>query len=229
MSKNSSIIVGVIPARGGSKGLPKKNIKSMNGKPLIYYTIESAIASKVIDKLIVSTDSDEIANLCSEFLEVIVYKRPDELATDTASTEDALIHACEELARLENISADYVLTLEPTSPFRTVETIQDTVQLLLTPGIDSVVAVTEVSSVLGRIDKQKFSHIFPNQPRRRQEREPLYQESSTIYGTAIQTLLDKKLVIGDYPAPIIVQKKEALDINDEFDFKVVESVMKYKV
>jgi CMP-N,N'-diacetyllegionaminic acid synthase len=223
-----NIIVGVIPARGGSKGIPKKNIKELNGKPLITYTIESALASGVLNKLIVSTDDDEIAEVCKSYKDVLVYKRPVELATDTASTEDALINACDQLISLENIQADYVLTLEPTSPFRSARTIQKTVELLLKPNVDSVVGVTEVTSVLGRIDGDVFSHIFPNQPRRRQDRNALYQESSTIYGTSMQVLRDKKLVIGDFPAPLIVPKEEALDINDEFDFQLVESVMKFK-
>jgi len=228
MIKKTSIIVGVIPARGGSKGILRKNIKQLNGKPLIVYTIESALASGVINKLIVSTDDDEIAQVCNSYKKVLVYKRPRELSTDTSSTEAALINACEQLSSLENIKADYVLTLEPTSPFRSAETIQKTVELLLKPNIDSVVGVTEVTSVLGRIDGDVFSHIFPNQPRRRQDRKALYQESSTIYGTSMQVLRDKKLVIGDFPAPMIVPKKEALDINDEFDFQLVESVMKFK-
>jgi CMP-N,N'-diacetyllegionaminic acid synthase len=228
MMKKTSVIVGIIPARGGSKGIPKKNIKQLNGKPLVVYTIESALASGVINKLIVSTDDDEIAQVCNSYKDVLVYKRPLELATDTASTEGALIHACDKLISLENIQADYVLTLEPTSPFRSEQTIQRAVELLLKPNVDSVVGVTEVTSVLGRIDGDVFSHIFPNQPRRRQDRKPLYQESSTIYGTSIQVLRNKKLVIGDFPAPLIVPKEEALDINDEFDFQLVELVMKFK-
>lgn len=225
---NRKIIVGVIPARGGSKGIPRKNIKQLNGKPLIEYTIESALASGVIDKLIVSTDDDEIANVCNKYEGLLVYKRPIELATDVASTESALINACDQLCALENIDADYVLTLEPTSPFRSAQTIQKTVELLLKPNFDSVVGVTEVTSVLGRIDKDIFHHIFPNEPRRRQERKALYQESSTIYGTSIQILRAKELVIGDFPASLIIPKEEALDINDEFDFKLVESLMKFK-
>jgi CMP-N,N'-diacetyllegionaminic acid synthase len=228
MINENYTVVGIIPARGGSKGIPKKNIKDLNGKPLISYTIESALASGVIDRLIVSTDDDEIAQVCSSYPDVLICKRPAEFATDSATTESALIHACEELALSENINADYVLTLEPTSPFRSAVTIQKTVKLLLKPNIDSVVAVTEVTSVLGRIEDGVFSHIFPNQPRRRQDRDALYQESSTIYGTEFQVLRDKKLVIGNFPAPILVPKEEALDINDEFDFQLVESIMKFK-
>ena len=152
MMKKMNIIVGVIPARGGSKGILKKNIKQLNGKPLITYTIESALASGVINKLIVSTDDDEIAQVCKCYKDVLVYKRPLELATDTASTEGALINACDQLISLEKIQADYVLTLEPTSPFRSARTIQKTVELLLKPNVDSVVGVTEVTSVLGLID-----------------------------------------------------------------------------
>jgi CMP-N-acetylneuraminic acid synthetase len=224
----TNLTVGIIPARGGSKGIPKKNIKFLNGKPLIGYTIETALASGVLDYLVVSTDDDEISKVCHSYPGVIVIKRPDELATDNATTESALIHACRELEKLEDIQIGNVLTLEPTSPFRSEETIKKTVALLMESGVDSVVALTEVTSVLGKIEADTFVHLIPNQPRRRQDRESLYQESSTIYGTSYETLLEKTLVLGNFPAPLLVPKKEALDINDEFDFQLVAAMMEFK-
>lgn len=226
--KQHKVIIGIIPARGGSKGIPLKNIKSMNGKPLIEYTIESALASGVIDRIVVSTDSNAIAQVSSKYENVYVSMRPSEISKDDSTTESALIYVCDELIKNENCHADYVLTLEPTSPFRTVETIRHCVQLLLNDSIDSVVGVTEVSSVLGRIEKNEFKHLFPNQPRRRQDREMLYQESSTIYGTSVDVLRIKKSVLGYNVYPLIVPKEEALDINDVFDFEIAESLMKYK-
>ena len=110
--------VGIIPARGGSKGIPLKNIKLLNGKPLIEYAIESAIESNVLDKIIVSTDHEEIAEVSSRYSEVEVSMRPPELSTDEATTESAIIHVCDELKLNHNIHMDAVLTLEPTSPFR---------------------------------------------------------------------------------------------------------------
>ena len=228
MINENLIFVAVIPARGGSKGVPRKNIKELNGKPLISYTIESAVSSGVVDRIIVSTDDDEIAELCASYSEIVVCRRPAELSTDTSSTESALIHACEYLASSENIDADYVLTLEPTSPFRAIPTIQKAVDLLSRPCFDSVVAVTEVTSVLARVKDGQFSHVFENQPRRRQDRDALYQESSTIYGTSMRILKQRKFVIGDSPAALIIAKDEAFDINDEFDFQLADLIMQSK-
>tara|TARA_Y100000385_G_C13102734_1_gene645570 strand:- start:2128 stop:2820 length:693 start_codon:yes stop_codon:yes gene_type:complete len=228
MKKKDLVIVGIIPARGGSKGLPKKNIKELCGKPLICYTIETAIKSNIIDKIVVSTDDEETARIASKYDEIDVCMRPYKLSIDTASTESALIHACEFLSKKENIDADYVLTLEPTSPFRSINTIKQTINLLIDDSFDSVVAVTEIKSVLARIKGNHFSHVFPNQPRRRQDREGLYQESSTIYGTSYKKLIEKNLVIGDAPAAILINQNEAFDINDEFDFQIANFMMELK-
>lgn len=228
MKNKDLVIVGIIPARGGSKGLPKKNIKKLCGKPLICYTIETAIQSNLIDKIVVSTDDEETARIASKYNEIDVCMRPYELSIDTASTESALIHACEFLTKNDNIDVDYVLTLEPTSPFRSINTIKQTINLLLDDSFDSVVAVTEIKSVLARIKDNHFSHVFPNQPRRRQDREGLYQESSTIYGTSYKKLIEKNLVIGDAPAALLINQNEAFDINDEFDFQIANFMMELK-
>lgn len=225
--KPTNTFVGVIPARGGSKGIPLKNIKLMNGKPLIAYTIESALASGALNRIIVSTDDDRIAAASAQYPNVDVVIRPAELSTDTATTECALIHVCDELLRKENFDVDYVLTLEPTSPLRTKATIQKCVDILKQPQVDSVVGVTETSSVIGRILDDKFVHIFPGQPRRRQDREVLYKESSTIYGTSVAVLRRLNSVLGDCPYPLIIPKQESLDINDALDFQIVESLMHF--
>jgi len=228
MKTKDSVIVGIIPARGGSKGLPKKNIKDLCGKPLICYTIETAINSNLIDKIVVSTDDEETARIASKYNEIDVCMRPYKLSTDTASTESALIHACEFLTKKKNIDVDYVLTLEPTSPFRSINIIKQAINLLLDDSFDSVVAVTEIKSVLARVKNNHFSHVFPNQPRRRQDREGLYQESSTIYGTSYKKLIEKNLVIGDAPAALLINQNEAFDINDEFDFQIANFMMMLK-
>ena len=112
----------------------------------------------------------------------------------------------------EKIVPKVVFTLEPTSPFRTEQTIQKCVELLAQPDVDSVVGVSEVFSVLGRIKNNKFEHIFPDQPRRRQDRECLFQESSTIYGTLIDVLKNKRSVLGDRVCPLVISNEEAFDL-----------------
>jgi len=215
-------VLGVIPARGGSKKIPLKNIKPLNGKPLIEYTIETAIASKVLSRIVVSTDHEDIIRLCQKFDGIDVIVRPPEMATDEASTEWALLHACDELQEKDDFIPDIVLTLEPTSPLRSVQTIKQCLNIFTMTDADSVIGVVETRACYGKIVKGRFEYVFPNQPRRRQEREPLYKESSTIYATKLDTLRRKTSVLGDSLYPLIISRDEAIDINDDNDFKLVE-------
>ena len=137
------ISIGIIPARGGSKSIPLKNIKLLNGKPLIEHTIEAAIKSQVLDRVIVSTDHARIAEVCEKYSEVDVFFRPDSLSVDTARTEPVLLHVCDELERREGLIPDFVLTLEPTSPMRRAETIRKCLDIIIRPGVDSVLSVAE--------------------------------------------------------------------------------------
>lgn len=220
-------VLGIIPARGGSKSVPLKNIRELCGKPLIAYTIESARKSISINKLVVSTDHPQIAQVAKEFdTEVIV--RPAELATDEAPTEWALLHVLDELKCRACFEPDIVLTLEPTSPFRTPQLIDRCVEVFKTTDADSVIGVVESRSCYGKIINGKLEFLFPGQPRRRQERIPLYKESSTIYGTKTNVLRQKKSVLGDMLYPLIVPKEEAIDINTSFDFEFAEIYMKLK-
>ena len=218
-------ILGVIPARGGSKSIPLKNIKPLKDRPLIEYTIESAIGSKVLNRIAVSTDHGDIIRVCKKFKEIEIIMRPPELSTDEAPSEWALLHVCDELEKKDGFIPDIVLTLEPTSPLRSINTIKRCIDIFETSDADSVISVTESMACYGKIRDGKFEHLFSDQPRRRQDREPLYKESSTIYGTRIEVLRRKKSVLGDRLFPLIIEKREALDINDEHDFLLVEAIM----
>ena len=115
------MVLGLIPARGGSKGVPGKNIKVICGKPLIVWTIESALQSALLDKVVVTTDSEEIAEIARN-AGAEIRMRPKELATDTASTQDVMLHA------LKYDQADIVVLLQPTSPYRTKGLIDECVR-----------------------------------------------------------------------------------------------------
>ena len=125
------MILGLIPARGGSKGVPGKNIKMIHGKPLIVWSIEKALRSNKLDKVVVSTDSDEIAEI-SRNAGAIVLKRPDDLATDTASTQDVMVHA------LNNFPADILVLLQPTSPYRSDGLIDECIDEFIEGKYDSL-------------------------------------------------------------------------------------------
>jgi len=222
------IVLGIIPARGGSKSIPLKNIKNLGGRPLISYTIEAAKGSSLISRLVVSTDDRRIAKVCADY-DCEVIERPGELSTDTASTESALIHVLEVLENTEGFRPDIVVTLEPTSPFRTSELIDDALKVFHTTDADSVIGVVETRACYGRIVDGVFKHLFPQQPRRRQDREPLYEECGAIYATRTETLLDKKSVLGDRLYPVIVSQIGAIDINGIEDFNMARELIKLSI
>ena len=219
-------VFGIIPARGGSKSIPLKNIKLLNGKPLIEYTIETALASKVLDRIAVSTDHEDIIRICQQYDEIDVIVRPPDLATDKAPTEWALLHACDEIIKKDNFIPDVVLTLEPTSPLRSTQTIKRCIDIFKTTDADSVLGVTETRACYGKIVDGRFEYLFPNQPRRRQERQPLYRESSTIYGTRFKVLKNNRSVLGVKLYSLIIDEKEAFDINNKDDLLLAEAAMR---
>lgn len=217
--------LGIITARGGSKGIPRKNVKPLLGKPLIRYTIDSAKAAQSLSRVIVSTDDDEIASLSQE-AGVEVVMRPAEYATDTARTEQALIHVVETLTGRGEAAPEAVVTLEPTSPLRTATLIDRCIECLMsTEGIDAVVSIVDTSSLVGRLVDGRFRYLIEGQPRRRQEREPLYKESSTVYATDTRALLATGSVLGTNLGAVVADEEEAIDINTPTDFVIVEAVM----
>ena len=136
-----SNIVAIIPARGGSKGVPRKNIKNLCGKPLIQYTIDEAKRSNKISRVIVSTEDEEIAEI-SRNLGAEVIMRPDELATDKAPTLPVIQHVIETLEKNQDFKVDAIMLLQPTTPFRKQEHIDQAIGLFLEKNPDSVVSVS---------------------------------------------------------------------------------------
>ncbi|MBA5869742.1 MAG: NTP transferase domain-containing protein [Nitrospira sp. CR2.1] len=218
-------VLGVIPARGGSKSIPLKNIRPLNGMPLLAYTIRAANQSTVLDRCVVSTDHPDIAAAARAYGAEVI-DRPAELATDHAPTEGALLQVLDVLGRL-GYRPDYVVTLEPTSPFRTAALIDRCVATAIEqPDIDCVLTVTETRKCYGRLVDGRFEYLFPNQPRRRQERQPLYEESSTVYVTRTTALARDRSVLGRTRVGVVVaDSREALDINEPLDFLIAEAVL----
>jgi CMP-N,N'-diacetyllegionaminic acid synthase len=219
--------IGVIPARGGSKGIPRKNIRDLFGMPLIYFSIVEALKSTHLSRIIVSTDDEEISEISREYgADVII--RPAEYSTDEARTELALIHVIETLKQDEGYEIDAVVTLEPTSPLRTANLIDRCVEALMSTDADAVISVVQTSALVGRIIEDRFDYLIKNQPRRRQERAPLYRESSTVYATMVDTLFETRSVLGTHLCPVVAEAFEAIDINEELDFAIVEAVMRWR-
>jgi CMP-N-acetylneuraminic acid synthetase len=214
-------ILAVVPARGGSKGVPGKNIRLLGNKPLIGYTLKTAMSVGMIDDLIVSTDDNDISDVANRY-GVEVLHRPSEFATDNSSTESVIIHVLDKMSE-NGRNYDVVLVLEPTSPFRSIETIVQTIKLFSNKDVDSVLAVRETRENIGNIIGNIFVPINPEAPRRRQLRKPMYVESSTIYAVRTDYLLKYKTLVSSKWTPILVTEGESIDINIEHDFKIAES------
>ncbi len=219
-------ILGVVPARGGSKGVLRKNIRPLAGEPLIGYTLRSARQVEEIDLIVVSTDDDEIASVSLNY-GVRVIERPASLAIDTAPTEVALLQVLDVL-EMEGWKFDIILVLEPTSPFRSAETITRAIAACIEGTAPSVLAVRETRENIGFIQDGCFRPIVPDAPRRRQERQPLYVESSTIYACRIDYLRRTGTLVAEDWGALVVPEIEAADINTEDDFQRVDFLMQMR-
>ena len=213
-------ILGVIPARGRSVSVPRKNIMPLAGIPLLCYSIRSAAQSRYIDRLIVSTDDPEIKSI-GQAEGCIVIDRPANIAGPEASTESAVLHALDYL-KTKNESFDLAVILEPTSPFRSVETIDGAINMIVSRGGHSLLGVRESREVVGILSEGFFCPLIPDEPRRRQDRCPKYIEASTIYVCRVEFLRQtEKLACDDWLA-YVVPPMEAIDLNEVQDFAYAE-------
>jgi len=224
----------VIPARGGSKGIIKKNIKLLHGKPLIQYTIEAAQNAIYVDDIVVSTDDDEIKKV-SESLCTKVISRPESLSGDDALVVDALRYTLDELER-EGTMYDIVLLLEPTSPLRTSEIIDDCIKEFANNDVKNVVTFSETDLPPDRIWKLDDKGIEPyikgaNPWLPRQKLEVGYQLNGLVYALDVlnfRKMKESQSILNGKITPVITPKEISIDIDDMLDFKMIEFLMKGK-
>lgn len=216
-------ILGVIPARGGSKGVLGKNIRPLAGEPLIGHSLRSAGQVAEIDLLVVSTDDAEIGEIAQKY-GVRVINRPVELAADNSSTEVALLHALEVL-EVEGQKFDVILVLEPTSPLRSPRTILNAIAACVDGSAPSVLAVRETKENIGFVRDGLFRPVVPGAPRRRQDRNPFYVESSTVYACRVGYLRGTGTLVAENWGALVVPEEEVADINTEEDFWWIEFLM----
>jgi CMP-N,N'-diacetyllegionaminic acid synthase len=212
----------IVPARGGSKGLPNKNLLPLGGEPLIVHTIRAALAAGRLDGVVCTTDSPAIAEVAAAAGAEIVM-RPLELAGDESPTENALVHALDALGRPD---PDYVVTLEPTSPLRSSRLIDECIERAFKTGADSIITIVRTSELVGGLEDGVFRHLKPGQPRRRQLRSPLYHETSTVYVTRTAHLRATRSVLGDVLHAVVVPQLEAVDIDDQDDYRLAEALLR---
>lgn len=213
----------VIPARGGSRGIPGKNIALLGGRPLLAHTMDHAAGVAEFDRIVVSTDDAAIAAV-AEATGVSVIRRPAELSTDTASTELALLHALDTLAAQGEPPFDYVAVLEPTAPFRRVETVRAAIHDIVARNAISLLTVCAVHESMGRLEDGMFRPF--QKARRRQDREPLYVECGTIYLCRVDHLRTTGSLVAENWLSVVVDKKEAIDINEPIDLAIAEVLMR---
>jgi N-acylneuraminate cytidylyltransferase len=192
----NSKIVAVIPARGGSRGIPHKNIQELAGKPLIAYTIEAALGSKKMNRVVVSTDDEKIASVAREYGAEII-ARPAELATDEAPTEPVIEHTVSWLEEHENYMPEVIVLLQPTSPLRNHNHIEEALNVFFVNDYDSLLSVCPSHAFIWEIGENgayPINYDFKNRPRR-QDKEPEYRENGAIYITKYKILKDDRRVL----------------------------------
>lgn len=222
-------VLGVIPARGKSKRLPKKNILSLYGKPLIYYTIKAAKNSCNLNRFIVSTEDDAIAQI-SESFGAQVLPRPQTLALDNTTTEDIILNIIEQLKNKEEYKPEVIVLLQPTSPLRTSQDIDIAIEMFLSSKVKSLISVTEYDHSpywAFNIEKDLLKPEFGKKHfKRSQEMKKLYRPNGAIFIINTKTFLKYKSFYTDKITPFILPRERSIDIDDEFDFIIAEFLLK---
>jgi len=224
-------IISIIPARGGSKGLPKKNIKSFAGKPLISYTIECAIESKQFNKIIVSTESSEIAEISKKY-NVEIIKRPMSLAQDDSSIIPVIYHVMDQLEQEFNESTIIVL-LQPTSPLRIAEDIKFSIKKFFENECESLISVVEVLHPPHWFLKVNNGFLKPllgkeNLKRKRQDFEKIYLPNGAIFIAKFETLKKYNSFFSSSTIPYVMPFERSIDIDVEIDFILAELLYRKK-
>lgn len=221
-------ILGVIPARGGSKDVPRKNIRPLAGKPLIAYTIAAARASKLLTSFLVSTEDDEIARIARELGAPVPFTRPSELAQDWSEGIDVTRHALAYLQEHHNEHYDYVMVLQPTSPLRTVDDIDRCIEKIVQTDSDSVMSMVELVDFapkkLKRICDDLILPLFEDEGRTtaaRHSLERVYRRNCAIYLTRTELVLQGDL-FGKISRPYLMPPERSVDINTVGDFALAE-------
>ncbi|TAK00232.1 acylneuraminate cytidylyltransferase family protein [bacterium] len=223
----------IIPARGGSKGLPRKNIRLLAGKPLIAYAIETALSSKLIDRVIVSTDDAEIARIAREYGAEVPFMRPQELALDDMPEWLVWRHAIQMLDPTGSSSRmDMLVCVPPTSPLRAVEDVDACIRLLQEDDVDLVITVRPAERNpyfnMVSLDERGYAQlvICPPQPvYRRQAAPEVFDITTVAYAARPEFILRADSMFEGRVKAVVVPSERALDIDTELDFKLAEFLM----
>ncbi len=219
-------VLGLIPARGKSKEIKRKNIRLLKDRPLVAYAIEEALKSKFISRTVVSTEDQEIADVAKKYGAEVPFLRPGELAEDTASDFSVIEHALLWFDA-HNWKPDYIVFLRPTSIFRTADEIDKAIKRIFESDFDSIRAISKAVYPpywMKRIAEDRLVNFIETgyELTRRQDLPKVYQGNGTIEVIKRETILDKKSIYGDKVGFIKMGDIAAVDIDTELDFKIAE-------
>ena len=224
-------MIAIIPARGGSKGLPGKNVKLLNGKPLIAYAIEAALKAKYIDRVIISTDDEEIARVAVAFGAELPFMRPAELASDSAMAIDNYIYTINRLEKECGDSIDAFVVLQPTSPLRIAEDIDGAIELFNEKKADSVISYTQEAHPISwhkYVDNEgRFVDIFDSNIKNRQENRVSYYPNGAVYVFRTAMIRERKYYT-DKSYAYIMPRSRSVDIDFIEDFEYAEFLLSKK-
>jgi CMP-N-acetylneuraminic acid synthetase len=221
----------VIPARGGSKGIPRKNLALLAGRPLLAYTADAARGSRRLSRVVISTEDEEIAGIGRQLGVDVPFLRPAHLAADETPMLDVLTDLVASLERTERYRPDVLVLLQPTSPFRRAGHIDAAVDLLTSTGADSVVTVVPVPhqftpSSLMRLEGNRLVSWSEGAPTRRQDKPLLFARNGPAV-VAVQTRIvtERHTLYGPDTRGLVMAREESFDIDDAFDLEVAERLM----
>jgi CMP-N,N'-diacetyllegionaminic acid synthase len=223
---NNKTFVCVIPARGGSKGVHRKNIRLLAGKPLVAYSIERSLQSKLVDRTIVSTEDEEIAEVCKSCGAEVV-KRPIELAGDHIDNEPVMLHVLKCLRERENFVPDYVVLLEPTGIFRRKSDIDNAIGKITDENGDSLLSVYECDVFFWSRDAKALNYDYKHRPRR-QDKLWEFVENGAITITRTEILTKEKCRLGGKIILYEMPKEISCEIDTIHDFETAECMLKQK-
>lgn len=218
-----------IPARGGSKRLPGKNIKMLGNKPLIVYAVAAAKESKYVDRVVVSTDDEQIAHIAKEAGAEVPYLRPAELATDTAPVVEVLKHMVRHVQENEGYNPDVHVLVQPTTPFVLSDDIDKAIETFFTTGANSCVSVCEVTERPEWMYQLRDNMAVPfidTPALRGQDLPPLFRLNGAVYVTNMEVLMEKNVVFDNSNcAAIVMPRERSVDIDTPLDFAVAEQLL----
>lgn len=221
-------ILSIIPARGGSKGVLRKNIKKLYGKPLIHYSIKAGLESTYINRVVVSTEDKEIASVVEKYNAEVI-KRPVELAQDDSLAFFTYIHVLDFLKNHEEYYPDIIVILQPTSPLRIVEDVDNAIELFMKIDCDSVIGVTEDNEIYWsfRLKDSFLDPVFGKEflSKNRQDLPMLYRPNGAIFVTTPQNLLKNRGFHGDKVIPYVMPDERSVDIDTTVDFELANILM----